>query len=291
MGDSAEIFETQFRALRSRLPSTYDFTFIDAQNICQPINATVAKLYAGPYRSWYSSPSVTRMAAAHEAVRDRIKNEAPFDIILGFSQGAALAASLLCHEEIRIQQEEGSQSPSNASSLHPRLCRAAVFMCSPLPFSKSLKCGTDVRKYFGIKGGPPSSGLGMRAPHTTVALPETLMPNGRYLKPDLAELENYLDGEETGSEPISIGPFYQMFHSGADSAPKISIPTTHIIGLFDQLWRNHGRELVKMCTPLDGDGGGQRWVYEFEGGHEIPKDDEEIADVCDMIEELVMKIG
>ncbi|KAI0387172.1 serine hydrolase FSH [Hypomontagnella monticulosa] len=227
------------------------------------------------------------MAAAHEAVRNRIKNEAPFDIILGFSQGAALAASLLCHEEIQIQEKGEPQSPYYDSPSHPRLCRAAIFMCSPLPFSKSLKYGTDVRRHFGITAAPLSSELQRAAPHTSTTFPGTLMPSGRYLKPDQAELVGYLDKEEGGG----IGPFYQMFHSDADSLPRLSVPTVHVIGRFDQLWRNHSRELVKMCIPLDRDCAAQRWVYEFEGGHEIPKDEEEIADICDMIKELVEKIG
>jgi hypothetical protein len=153
-----------------------------------------------------------------------------------------MAASLILHHQL-----------SNPSS--PPLFRAAIFLCAPLPFSSSLSYGIDSRAYFGVRN--PSQNI--RRP--------TVIPN--YLIPSDAE---YL-------KPEGVNPFYQMFHYSVDEV-RINIPTAHVYGRRDKLWRTHAMDLVKMC-------GRGAFVYEHDGAHNIPRD--EAYEICDVIEMAVAK--
>lgn len=244
------------------------------------------------------------MAAAHAAVRAYIASEGShsrnsFHIILGFSQGAAVAASLLLHDVLERHHQN--------SAPQPPLFSAAVFMCSPLPFSKSLAYGVDVRRYFGLDSGPSLEQLGFGSKRLSSISANLVPPDPRYLRADPIELDHsHLDlhAEHVVGRPSTPappppdfchgGPFYQMFHPTSDPEIKIDIPTAHIIGKRDLLWRNHSLDLVNMCSFRDNGGTNSsvlRYVYEFNGGHEVPKDEAEIADVCDIIEMLVSKVG
>lgn len=185
----------------------------------------------------------------------------------------------------------------------PPLFRAAVFICSPLPFSRSVEHGIDVRTYFGLEGTHPLSG----ARPTTV--PDHLIPAPYFLQRDnpddpgpngngngnfkiaatptsphppsaslttgfvrtLASEEAALEDEE---------PYYNMFHASVDSA-RIAIPTAHIYGHRDS-WRYHSVELIALCN-------GPKVVFEHDGGHEVPRAASE--EICDVIEEVVVKAG
>ena len=54
------------------------------------------KLYAPPYRCFYEAiPSASQLLRAHEYLNEIVEEDGPFEGILGFSQGAEVAASLL----------------------------------------------------------------------------------------------------------------------------------------------------------------------------------------------------
>jgi predicted esterase len=59
-----------------------------------------------------------------------MEDEGPFDAVLGFSQGAGLAASLI----LRHQHEKPVELP---------LFKTAVFICAFLPSSRDLKLAVD----------------------------------------------------------------------------------------------------------------------------------------------------
>lgn len=333
------------------------------------------------------------MADAHAAVRSWIARhtgdgEATFDMVLGFSQGAAVAASLLLHHE--LDRQAGKSKTTTAGPPF----RAAVFMCSPLPFSASLAHGIDARSYFGVGRQPSLEDLGFE-PGRPTTVPAALIPaDQRFLTPDEAELGWYAGKESYGQDchrrrssaflplpspaeapvaeapaaealatalgaaalrvsqgdngritsqsdsgsssvadrstassspaaaaspfsppsgPASSantrsstppppgstkdaarGPFYQMFHTSSDPAIRIPVPTAHILGRQDKLWREHSRELVKLCAekPAMAPGGNVgRYVYEFDGGHEIPCDEGDVEVICDVIESVAARAG
>lgn len=59
----------------------------------------------GPFFGWYDGLSSSSVANAQSYIYEVIEDEGPFDGVLGLSQGASLAISLLLHHEIRHPNE------------------------------------------------------------------------------------------------------------------------------------------------------------------------------------------
>lgn len=138
----------------------------------------------------------------------------------------------------------------------PPLFRLAVFMGSPIPFSKNLDFGIDARAYFGLRA-PKQSRVGC-----PTKIPDYLITDAAYLKTEGQRIRPY----ET---------YYQMFHPTVDSI-RIEIPTAHIYGLKDP-WRLHSKDLVRLCSE------DLTSVFEHDSGHDIPRSvSEEICDVIEM---------
>ncbi|KAK5992003.1 Esterase alnB-like protein [Cladobotryum mycophilum] len=264
MGANAQIFRQQTAAFRSLLPPTYQFTFLDGIEACTP-PADLAGFHSGPYLCWYRSPTVSKVARAQDHILSFIKNNGPFDVVMGFSQGASLAASLIIHDQI--------ENPGQ-----PSLFKAAIFLCAPLPFSRCLTQGIDTRKSFGLAlldvvDGRPTE------------IPTHLIPKDAYFlqadeQADCSEEFCKLHASCSISKPnISSGVYYQMFHSTVDGV-KINIPTTHVYGRSDP-WKPHSMDLIDLCSRE------KALIYQHDGGHEIPRDEGE--GICDIIESTVIR--
>ncbi|OQE25698.1 hypothetical protein PENFLA_c008G04638 [Penicillium flavigenum] len=125
-GTNGEIFEIQIGGLRQILEkSGHRFKFMNGK-----INAKVEEelegIVDGPFYNHYTrgtSPG-SSVLEAFDHTKRFIAEEGPFDAVIGFSQGAALAASLLIHQK-KTQPAE------------PPLFRAAVFICGAAPWESS----------------------------------------------------------------------------------------------------------------------------------------------------------
>ncbi len=89
----------------------------------------VRELFDGPYLEYYPvdlkqliAPQ-EQLAQAHELILTAIEEEGPFDGVMGFSQGAALAASILIHQALTRPLEPPY-----------KVFRCAIFMCASLPW-------------------------------------------------------------------------------------------------------------------------------------------------------------
>jgi len=193
-------------ALQELLPSHFEFVFLDGTTSCDAAPG-VADIYPAPYICWYKTPTTENVAKARKFVLSFVEENGPFDIIMGFSQGAALSASILLHHQI--------ETPDKRAPF-----KAAIFFGSPVPFSSSLDHGIDARYYFGIP-----------APVPNPAIPEWLITDKAYL------------GGESFADISKVR--YQMFYQEVD-AVRISIPTAHIYGRKD-MWRLHSIELLGLC--------------------------------------------
>ncbi|EFW98510.1 ef-hand calcium-binding domain protein [Grosmannia clavigera kw1407] len=105
------------------------FEFIDGEWDAPPAPG-IAKLYPGPYHAFYDwnpaepSPPCESLAESYDYLTEVLEAKA-FDGIVGFSQGAALAASYLLYHQNQDRQ-----------LLQP-VVRFAVFMCGTLPWDAS----------------------------------------------------------------------------------------------------------------------------------------------------------
>ncbi|KAH7032189.1 serine hydrolase FSH [Macrophomina phaseolina] len=250
MGVNADIFKVQTACFRKLLPLDYEFVFLQGLAECEPAPG-VAAFFPGPYRCWYDTPTSTKVKKAHVAVLDYIKAFGPFDGVMGFSQGAAVAASILLHHQL-----DGLSPPF----------RLGIFICSPLPFSHSLNHGIDARAYF---GSPTDVVVRRDCPNE---VPAHLITDEKYLRG-----EERLAAAGLSTTAPTQASFYQMFHPTVDHV-RVTIPTVHITGARDR-WRRHSLDVAMLCSAE------LAVSFEHTGGHEIPPAFAE--DMCDLIEGVV----
>lgn len=113
-GSNARIFQAQCRALRAELSPYFRFVFADAPFPSEP-GPDVTSVYRnfGPYRRWLRSGPHQPYVPAGEAVEaiedtltlamnesDRQGATGGWVAVLGFSQGAKMAASLLLRQQV-----------------------------------------------------------------------------------------------------------------------------------------------------------------------------------------------
>ena len=61
-------------------------------------------LYEPPYRCFYeATPTATQLLRAHEYLTEIVEEDGPFEGLLGFSQGAEVAASLLFYQGEKVK--------------------------------------------------------------------------------------------------------------------------------------------------------------------------------------------
>lgn len=118
---NAEVFRKRTGALRKALRSRCEFTFVDAPHevawdVSDEERAACGADGGGARRGWWlpvehTRPSLSReytgWSTSLEVLRQAAEREGPFDIVLGFSQGATAAALLCCMLE-KIQPSQPS---------------------------------------------------------------------------------------------------------------------------------------------------------------------------------------
>jgi len=129
-GTSAEILEVQTEGFRNLLPGHFDYEFVEGENEVPPAPG-VAKVFPGPYFSYLTDYSVGSIEEQHRFIMDIVAEEGPFDGVMGFSQGASLAASILIHHQIE-------------TPWLPPPFRVAIFLCATYPHSRNSVDGKDV---------------------------------------------------------------------------------------------------------------------------------------------------
>jgi len=81
----------------------------------------VENIFPGPYLCYYNLPTPALVQQAHEYILDIMDEEGPFDGVIGFSQGAALAASMIL--------QHAKACPMND------LFKVAIFAGASLPYN------------------------------------------------------------------------------------------------------------------------------------------------------------
>ncbi|UQC81181.1 menadione-induced gene-4 [Colletotrichum lupini] len=205
------------------------------------------------------TPTTESVTAAHRHVKSIMAEKGPFDGIMGFSQGAAVAVSMILRHQL--------ETPST-----PPLFKFAILIGSPLPFSHSLMYGIDTRDYFGVSCNVDCSILARYNRPNKV--PTYLITPDRYLKDD--DDEDFHRTEEACQQPTAA-MFYQMFHSTSDEV-RMDIPTVHIFGRRDP-WYLHSKDVLELACAE------RASVLEHCYGHEVPRHLSE--EICDLIESAV----
>ncbi|MCJ1392473.1 hypothetical protein MMC18_005340 [Xylographa bjoerkii] len=264
-----DILETQTAQIRAQLGPSYEFVFLDGEVECAPAPG-VSNIFPGPYLSYYPAiPTQTELEAAHSLVVSVLEEEGPFDGILGFSQGAALAASVL----LEHTKKYGSRVAL------PVKC--AVFICGSLPFMIS-------------KGIRIDSGLG-----PSVQSIHLEQDNEKESGPSISVVSIALDDESDGSKTIEDGlatitlqdecnevrldPMKRAHP--ATSVCRISIPTAHIIGGRKDGYFEESKALAELGDEKKG-----TKTFTHNMGHVIPRGEQVKRAMADTITWAVNRV-
>ncbi|KAK3360959.1 serine hydrolase FSH [Lasiosphaeria ovina] len=276
LGTNSQILESQLDPIRSRLPSSYKFEFLDGDEPTTPF-PDIAAAYPGPYLCYYDGPTPAAVQAAADAVLDVVSEDGPFDVVLGFSSGASLAATILA--------AAAERRPAD-----PPPFKAAVFVCAIVPYrlgSGPLRIDYDPAS--------PSAGHVVRARRCDV--PETedegydiwRDPEAAPIAAELDERSrlkrgSFADGLQTWS-----ADFLLAYHPSVHGTHAIAVPTVHVVGQNDVTFGDQGRTLAELCSPRG------RKVVTHAGGHHFPRDaattDKVAAAIEAMVERVVMGLA
>ena len=270
--------------LRDLLGSTYKFDFVEGEKSCDAAPgisqikyhaATVgnnrvlgiAEIYTGPYIAFFAHPTPEQVAEAFELVNEVIEEDGPFDGVMGFSQGASLAASLILQRQL--------DHPSKAPQF-----RFAIFICGLLPFSPNREFHEEL--YGSLRDQAASASiaeLDEKASLTrnafnndiewTSAVSEaiTKRPSAAVAQQAIAMFES-LKGNSRQSIPKAWHPLWDT--------SRIDMPTAHIIGAKDP-WMPQSLLLKDFCVES------QSRMYDHRGGHEVPRSETVARGIADCI--------
>jgi len=209
MGTNAQIFEAQLAQIRSQLVGQHEFIFPDGEVECEPAPGIEA-FYPGPYYCFYDLPIPEKVQAAFDLIDEILEDEGPFDGVIGFSQGAALASSYILQDfKLPVPKQ-------------PFQC--AIFFNASMPFdldSTPFTVSRDgVCRYADTK--EPIENFDI-----TSTIPEATSPGycGKF------------DEHTTFLRRYSLANIGHAF---------IKIPTTHVLGAIDG-YNSQGLQLRKLC--------------------------------------------
>ena len=151
-GVTGAIFRAQFRSFLRALDTRFRFVCVDAPFLCDE-GVGVAPVYSdwGPFRRWFRwlpahdeidpDSCVYEIEYAIQRAMDDDKGTGPWVGLLGFSQGAKLAASILYEQQLCLDQGEKTSN-----------WQFAVIMAGRAPFV-SLSAKTEGQPWMQSAGG------------------------------------------------------------------------------------------------------------------------------------------
>lgn len=231
-------------AIRSRLKDTnIEFDFLDGLYSCTPAPG-IDLFYEPPYFTYWEDATATEMRQTTNWLKAHIAQHGPYDAVLTFSQGCALAASaLLLHE---------AEEPHT-----PPPFKAAIFICggSPLPIMESVGYEISARAW----------DLDQRTRDALAAQADSasILAQGSSRWSGGGDLLKGMSEDEVRRE-IGGGPV------------KIRIPTVHVYGAKDPRFVA-SLQLSETCVAE------RRRVYDHGGGHEIPRFEAVSTNIVDLI--------
>ncbi|MCJ1397715.1 hypothetical protein MMC11_000911 [Xylographa trunciseda] len=258
-GTSANIFKTQTSAFRAKLsispPPTFDF--IDGPFASSPA-AGVDLFYSPPYYSFYSTATIQALHAAHAWLLEYVAKHGPYDAVMTFSQGGALAGSLLLSHFIN--------TPHAASPF-----KLAVFICSGLPLTALDELGLPV--------GQKARDIDERSKQalSAQASSESILAQG-------AERWTGIESAVITDEEVSETDVYGLDFTQYPKEWRLRIPTVHVYGKKDPRCPA-SIQLAWFCEE------DKRRVYDHGAGHEVPRRKEVSMAIAEAVEWGVRMAG
>ncbi|KAK6063019.1 NADPH-dependent 1-acyldihydroxyacetone phosphate reductase [Seiridium cupressi] len=259
---SAFIFKAQTGPLRSKLDRSFSFDFIDAPHPCPPPPG-LKMVLSEAYR-WIDAPSAESMKSTIKWLQLYMDKNGPYDCICCFSKASAVIASVLLYHTRGFG--EGSQKPLPFKSVvfFNGSIEYSVFDDEGMPQSWVTQEARD------IKDQTEEMVRGKVGAISNLA--STFM-KGTGLWDDTSQLLH---------DPHTLPPRSDCFGLDFTALPPeltITIPTVHIYGGKDPIWPS-SIQLAYLCDPTD------RVMYDHQGGHDVPRSAEVVADIADIFRKL-----
>ncbi|KAI7783991.1 hypothetical protein LA080_011016 [Diaporthe eres] len=266
VGSSAAMLKEQLAALAAELGPHYHFTFYDGQ-VPVERGPGMPVWSPGPFYSYVTGYAPDEVSSALDDLDHFIEQNGPFDGVLGFSQGASIAATYILDYQLRRPEE---QPPFNFAVLF-----SSVGVCSP-----DKSCNEEIVQSF-LTNADPQFKKGF--PQCDF---KTLDPTERTFAEYLAMCHiaiktigikrpaitlEFFEGNDSDSVPRLLHP--------ALIKDRISIPTVHVTGKKDL------ESMVKQSLVVQGlcDEDVAR-SHRHTGGHAVPSKKSEVKAVASSIE-------
>ncbi|KAF3057733.1 FSH1 domain-containing protein [Trichoderma simmonsii] len=244
-GTNSQILKAQLDPLLARLPSDWEFEFLDGEMNAEPAPG-VESIFPGPFLCFHGEPVPDDVQRAVDLVKEVVLEEGPFDGVIGFSQGAAVAATVIAHE--------AKLNP------HQELFKVAIFLSSTGPFDLSagrLRLAYEgtvddikIERYDSLEGGSlvPDDGTDWMTDYRSIGVIQEFQARRTHLS-------------DLGQQSIDV---LLRYHSSVHGV-LINIPTVHVVGFKDD-YADQGRDLAAICDPKISQ------VVTHDGGHQLPRD-------------------
>jgi hypothetical protein len=210
-----------------------EFEFVNGTYEASPAPG-IDRFYTGPYYSFYESTEQECLERAHIWLNSTIQSQGPYDSVMCFSQGSALIATYL------LARQRKGELPG---------FKSVMFICGgiPLDFLETLgvHVSESMREYDEMS----------RAALSQQASLDALLTRG----------EQRWDGVSSASGLLHLdGAKLDGNSSTLEDAPKIMIPTAHVVGCKDAR-HSAGLQLASYCEQTT------RRIFDHGGGHTIPR--------------------
>ncbi|KAL2802719.1 serine hydrolase FSH [Aspergillus granulosus] len=293
-GTSGAIFKSQTSSIRARLTDlNLDFDFLDGQYPCAPAPG-IDLFYPPPYYSYIKDPpppngttpassyTIESIKSTHAWLSAILAERGPYDLVLTFSQGAALAASLLLMHEVnqaqfaaldRVVSNSSSDSDSRPAPPEPPF-KSAIFICGGAPI--------PVLEYIGfhIPHVTKARDLASRAALSSAADSASILALGSSRWTGLSpSFSTAFSTSPLDTQCLPSGFTYnkeEEIRREMCGPVQIGIPTVHIYGERDPRYVA-GIQLSEVCIKA------RRKVYNHGGGHEIPRFEAVSGAIADLV--------
>ncbi|KKK20745.1 hypothetical protein P175DRAFT_0440128 [Aspergillus ochraceoroseus IBT 24754] len=260
-GTSGAIFRSQLSSIRSRLSDlNLEFDYVDGQYPCGPAPG-IDLFYPPPYYSYTEDNTLEAVYRVRSWLTDLIAERGPYDLVLTFSQGCAVAAGmLLLHESEAKPSPQSPQhnGPPEEEAKDPAPpappFKAAVFICGGASIPILEHIGYHIAPAMRDRDAESRVTLSKMADSSAILS----QGSSRWVGLDVPEFQE----EDVRKELVGD--------------VKISIPTVHVYGSRDPRYVA-GIQLSEACTAS------KRKVYNHGGGHEIPRFEAVSRTIADLV--------
>ncbi|KAI1371137.1 serine hydrolase FSH [Hypoxylon crocopeplum] len=256
---SSFIFKAQSGPVRSKLGSSFQFDFIDGPYTCPPPKGLRLVLWKA-YK-WMETPGVDSIRRSVQWLLDHIEKNGPYDCICCFSKSSAVVAALILYHAREVAS--GSDKPLPFKS--------AIFINGSIEYSVLEDLGLPISEEAREIHSKTEDMVKAKVDAMSNLASSLVKPNGLW--EDTSQLLH---------DPKALPPPSSCFGLDMTVFPPelvINIPTVHMYGGKDPICPS-SIQLAYLCDPK------KRVLYDHQGGHDVPRTPEVVADMVAMFKRL-----